>query len=218
MSENKNQKNKMSIKLPELGQHLVFCGTTGSGKSYFAKKLLEKFDRFFIFDTHNSFTTKAYILNSPEFLTSKLLLFNRIRYIPKLDYRSKQFFNYVIKKLVVDNSGKKRIIYIDEIFHLGFGANFPDWLSRGISTARQRKTSFWVASQRPSNIPMAVLTEATKIYCFYLSYEEDINKLALFVRDTKNFKEAMKELKYDYSFIEIDRIKGIWKKYPKLEV
>lgn len=217
MSENKEQQKQMIIKLPELGQHLVFCGTTGSGKSYFAKKLMEKFDRYFIFDTHGTFKIDGVSVSTPKNLIQKLKGFDRIRYTPDFDYRTKDFYNYVIKKLVIDKAGKKRIIYIDEIFHLGFGISFPDWISRGISTARQRQTSFWIASQRPSNIPMAVLTEATKIYCFYLSYEEDINKLSLFVRDSKNFKEAMKDLKYDYSFIEIDRIKGTWVKYPKLE-
>jgi len=179
--------------------------------------LLESFPRYFVFDTHGSFAVDGAKIKSPENLSLKMSIFDKIRYIPALEYRTRDFFNFVVKKLVLEKSGKNRIIYIDEIYHLGFGASFPDWLSRGISTARQRKTSFWVSSQRPSNIPMAILTEASKIYCFYLSYEEDIKKLSLFVRDVKNFREVMRGLEYDYSFIEIDRIKGTWQKFPKIK-
>ena len=74
-----------------------------------------------------------------------------------------------------------------------------------------------MSSQRPTNIPMAILTESRLIYVFYLSYEEDIKKVAKFVKNSKRFQEVLQELEYDYSFIEIDRIKGTWKKFPKIK-
>lgn len=205
------------ILLPKLGEHLIFCGTTGSGKTYLAERMLAQYDRTFVFDTHNSLNSvDGAKVKTPENLTLNLAIYSKIRYIPKLDYRTKTAFNFVVKKLMTERGGKNRVIYIDEIYHLGYAQSFPDWLARGISTARQRKTSLFISSQRPTNIPMSLLTEASRIFCFYLSYDEDIKKLSLFVRDSKNFKEEMLKQKYDYSFIEIDRIKGLWTKHQKL--
>lgn len=207
------------ITLPEIGKHITFCGTTGSGKTFLAQEMLKSYDRYFIFDTQDSIKLEdAVKLTSPENLKRKLRFFDKIRYVPELQYRTKEIFNLVTKTLFTSKYGKKRIIYIDEIFHLGFGISFPDWLSRGISTARQKKISLWTASQRPTNIPMAILTESSRIYLFYLSYAEDIKKVSKFTRDERRFLEVVKELKYDYSFIEIDRIKGEWKKMGKLSI
>lgn len=210
-----------TITLPKYGEHLIFCGTTGSGKTVLAGEMLKNYERYFVFDTHDAL--KKYLpgatkINGPSNLSRKLMLNDKIRYVPDLEYRNRGDFNYVIKKLFTNKNGRERIIYIDEIFHLGYGMSFPDWLARGISTARQRKTSLWTSSQRPTNIPLSILTESKIIYLFYLSYAEDIKKVSKFTRDERNFREAVQELKYDYSFIEIDRIKGLWRKMPKLKL
>ncbi len=206
-----------TLQLPRPGEHVVFVGTTGSGKTYLASKLLSYVERSIVFDTHGTVPVEGSVkVDHPGAVAWNLRWYHRIRYVPKLEYRTREHWNQVVKFLLTRNLGKKRVIYIDEIFHLGFGPSFPDWLSRGISTARQRQTSFWISSQRPMNIPMAVMTEASRIYAFYLSYEDDIKKLSKFVRDSKAFQEVMLGLKYDYSFVEIDRIKGTWRKLPKL--
>lgn len=206
------------ITLPKKGDHLIFCGTTGSGKSYLAQEMLKNYERYFIFDTHGSLKLdNAIKIIEPMNLEKKLRAFDKIRYVPRLEYRTKAHFNAVFKTLMTNKYAKNRIIYIDEIYHLGFGQSFPDWLSRGISTARQKKISIWTSSQRPSNIPMAILTESRRIYLFYLSYAEDIKKIAKFTRDEKALLKEVEELGYDYSFIELDRIRGSWKKLTPLK-
>ncbi|MBT9131454.1 MAG: hypothetical protein DDT41_01760 [candidate division WS2 bacterium] len=206
------------IALPEYGEHLIFCGTTGSGKTYLAQNMIANYDRYFVFDTHNTLQMEGVLITNPYRMNSKILGYDKIVYRPDLEWRTKEAYNYVIKMLVTTRGGKNRIIYIDEIFHLGYGQSFPDWLSRGISTARQRKSSFWISTQRPSNIPMAILTEARRIYIYYLSYSEDVKKLAKFSRDPTNFYRSASTLKYDYSFLELDRIKGSFSKHSPLKV
>lgn len=214
------------ITLPKLGEHLIFCGTTGSGKTVLAQELLSNYDKIFVFDTQDSLKIPdAVKVTSPIGLGRKLKSLSRIRYVPKLEYRTKDYFNAVIKYLLLTKNifdrqevWKNGIIYIDEIYHIGYGQSFPDWLSRGIATARQKKISIWVSSQRPTNIPMPLMTESRRIYLFYLSYAEDLKKISKFTRDEKHFLEVIRELKYDYSFIELDRITGMWRKLPKLQI
>ena len=38
-----------SIKIPDYGKHIMFLGSTGSGKSYLAEKMLKGVKRYFIF-------------------------------------------------------------------------------------------------------------------------------------------------------------------------
>ena len=207
------------ITIPKLGEHIVFCGTTGSGKTFLAKEMLKRYEKIFLFDTHNGLgDVEGIKITSPLNIEKKLRSFDKIRYVPDLKYRSKNWFNYVIKTLMTSKYGRGRVIYIDEIFHLGFGQSFPDWLSKGISTARQKKISIWTCSQRPTNVPMSILTESRRVYIFYLSYMEDLKKLSKFTRDEKRFLKEIESLAYDYSMIELDRIKGSWVKLSPLKI
>lgn len=210
-----------SLTLPEYGKHVVFLGATGSGKTVLAERMLSNFDNIFAIDTQDALEIEAKVLRNPKSLGLWLKIYHKIRYVPKMEYMNSTAYNYIFKVLL--DSSKKRhkkskIIYIDEIYHLGYGASFPNWLPRSITTARQRGISFWISTQRPRNIPLPVLTEASKIYVFYLNKEEDIDFISGFARtDKRAFRRELMEQKDDYSFFEIDARKGTWVKYPKIK-
>lgn len=207
------------IKLPEYGKHLVFAGTTGSGKTYLAERMLVNYDSYFAIDTQDSLNLEAVKVTNPEFLRLKLLAFKKIRYVPKPEYLNKTSWDYVFRELLNFSSKKKqrpKVVYIDEIYHVGYGAGFPSWLPKAITTARQRKLSFWISTQRPSQIPMPILSECSKFFIFYLGYEEDIKKMSKFSRDDK-LKEEIMKCKFDFSFIEVDRAEGNFVKHEKLK-
>jgi|BarGraIncu00421A_1022006.scaffolds.fasta_scaffold36701_2 hypothetical protein len=211
----------MELKLPEYGQHIVFCGSTGSGKSYLAERMLRCFDHYFAIDTQNSLNLDdARTITTPAQLASHLRWQKKLKYIPALNQRERGTWNSIFAALDASSTKRKpseRIIYIDEIFHLGYGPSFPIWLPRAITTARQKRISYWIATQRPKQIPMPVLSEASKIYAFYLSREDDIHYLAGFARSDKDkFEAALLSQKNDYSFIEIDVRTGSWHQYSKL--
>jgi len=208
----------MIIKLPEYGEHICFAGTTGSGKTYLAERMLSKLDNYFVIDTQDGMNVPGVKIDTPTGLKWKLWMFKKIRYVPKPEYLNKQAWEMVFKQILQSSSKKKqnkRIIYIDEIYHVGYGVNFPSWLPKAITTARQRKLSFWISTQRPSQIPLPILSECSRIFAFYLGYEEDIKKLSKFNRKG-DLKEAIMACKFDYSFIEIDRAKGNYVKHNKL--
>jgi hypothetical protein len=145
----------------------------------------------------------------------------KLIYNPTPELLEKDYWDYLFSSLLQSSTKrnlKPRICYIDEIYHLGYGyANFPKWLAKSVTTARQRKISYWISAQRPRLIPPEVVTEASKIYVFYLSKADDMKFIASFARsDPKELFIALADQKDDYSFIEIDNRKGTWIKYPPL--
>jgi len=209
------------LKLPNYGQHIAFVGATGSGKTYLASRMLKYYDSYFLIDTQDSLDLGGKLVREPNRLAWWLRLYDQIRYVPKPEYLDAVYFNYVFKQLLESSSKKRkrpRVIYIDEIYHIGYGAGFPIWLPKSITTARQRGISFWIAAQRPRNIPGPVLSEASKIYVFYLNKEDDIKYISSFARmDKRLLEKALYEQEDDFSFIEVDARKGIWQKYPKIK-
>lgn len=210
------------LKLSDYGQHIVFIGATGSGKTVLATEMMKHYERYFAIDTQDALEIDGKMVRSPEKIQWYLKLYDRIRYVPKPEYLHGSYFNYIFKKILESSSKKRkspRVVYIDEIYHIGYGAGFPAWLPKAITTARQRGISFWISSQRPRNIPMPVLSEASKIYVFYLNKEDDIKYISGFARKNKKELEAMLfNQEDDFSFIEIDARKGLWQKLPKLKI
>jgi len=208
--------------MPEYGKHIIFLGSTGSGKSVLAQEMLRYYDRKFVIDTQDSLDVKGSRIRSPDLLSLRLKIHDNIHYVPRPEYLNRDTWNEVLKTLLMSSEKrhpKKRIVYIDEIFHLGFGhAAFPDWLSKSVTTARQRKIGYWISTQRPRMIPGEILTEAAKIYVFYLSKADDIKFISGFSRsDPKELQTLLSSQKDDFSFIEIDNRKGTYTKFPKIK-
>jgi hypothetical protein len=211
-----------SISLPPYGQHLVFLGATGSGKTFLAETMLRYYESILAINSQDSLELKGFEVKNPNSLNWSLPLCKKLIYTPKPEFLDKHSFNYVFKKFLESSSKKKpnpRICYIDEIYHCGYGNSFPQWLPKGLATARQKQLSFWISTQRPKAIPIPVLTEASKIFVFFLNREDDIKYVSGFARkDQKGFMQALYEQTDDHSFIVIDARKGEWEKYPKLKV
>jgi len=213
-----------SLSLNTPGQHIVLVGSTGSGKSEFAQTLLNMRGSILAIDTQDSLDklTEVKTFHDPHGLGMRLKFYKRLRYIPKGEYRDREWWNFVFETFLHSSSKKKprpRTLYIDEIYHIGYGISFPNQLPRAITTARQRKLSFVIATQRPRQIPMPVLSEASKIIVFYLSKFDDRKVISQFVR--KDPKEMMRELEAqedDYSFLVIDNRKGTYEKYPPIKL
>ena len=213
-----------AINIPAYGKHVMFLGSTGSGKSYLAEKMLSKVKSYFIFDTQDVFDfDNAKIVTKPsEAVKAIQKNIKRIIYKPHRKYQSREINEIIINELL-DSSSKKhkkpRIIYIDEIFHLGYERSFPSALPIGMAISRQRALSFWISTQRPKLIPTNILSEASYIFCFFLSKRMDIEYLADNIRaDKKEFiNNSLQMKKEDYNFILLDQNNGIYTIYPKIK-
>lgn len=211
------------LKLPEYGQHLVFAGSTGSGKTYLAQNLLRYYNSFFAIDSQDSLEgIKGMRFHNPRSIGFLLRWIKKLHYIPKPEYLEREVFDYVFRELLESSTKRKphpRIVYIDEIYHVGYGVNFPPWLPKAITTARQRKLSFWISTQRPAQIPIPIMSEATRMYVYMLNRDEDMKRVASYARtDKKGLYIQLLDQKKDHSFIEIDLTNGSWKKFPPLNI
>ena len=213
-----------SLDLNTPGQHIVLVGSTGSGKSEFAQAVLNMRESILAIDTQDSLDKLRDVktFSDPHGLGVRLKFHKRLRYIPRGEYRDRDWWNFLFETFLHSSTKKKpkpRTLYIDEIYHIGYGISFPSQLPRSITTARQRKLSFVIATQRPRQIPMPVLSEASKIIVFYLSKFDDRKIISQYVR--KDPREMMRELEDqedDYSFLVIDNRKGTYEKYPPIKL
>lgn len=213
-----------SLKLPEYGQHIIFLGATGSGKTFFAEKLLSHYHNYFAVDVQDGLDLPGNVITTPKLLKFNLKWHDKIRYTPKPEYVEKDSFDTVFRTLLESSTKKNpkpKIIYIDEIFFLGYGfMNFPRWLVKSIPTARQRKLSYWISTQEPKNIPGNMLSQASKIYVFSLAKLDHIKYVSTFAGEgVKELANVLQEIRKEdeHGFVEIDNRKGTWSVFPKIK-
>jgi hypothetical protein len=215
-----------TIQIIKPGEHILALGRTGSGKTYFSERFIQSSGLpYFCIDTQDSVDLPGYVLTSPNpwpGLDYYLKKYDQIRYVPKMKYREREWWNWLFEKLVFSSSKKDphpRIIHINEIYHIGYGIFFPDWVSKGLTTARQRHISFYIEAQRPKNIPTPVISESSRIYCFKLKRKDDKKYVAENCgEDEKEMFAVLNSLELDHSFIEINDTAGTWRKMPKIKV
>jgi len=209
--------------LPGYGQHIVFLGSTGSGKSTAAEEMLQYYSHYVAVDSQDSLDKLTGLtIRTPAGIKTAVNLFPRLIYKPRPDYLTKRNFDQFFR-IMLESTSKKRprpkILYIDEIYHVGYGASFPSWLPRSITTARQRHLSFWMSTQRPKQIPAPVMSEASRIIIYRLAKEDDIKYAASFARsNSKELYRVLQEQQDDFSFIEINTRTGQWEKKPALTI
>jgi energy-coupling factor transporter ATP-binding protein EcfA2 len=75
------------LELPEYGKHIVFLGTTGSGKSQMAQALLPYYEKYLVIDTQDSIDLEGKRVREPDklgrMLVNPLIETDRILYVPK---------------------------------------------------------------------------------------------------------------------------------------
>jgi energy-coupling factor transporter ATP-binding protein EcfA2 len=213
------------IKIPGTGQQIIAVGTRGSGKSELMSCLVQlaPAQRKFIIDTQDGLEGEfpGYkLIKTPQALAWKLKIWKKIRYVPDNQYRNRIAWEYIFN-VIAESSSKKKPkaidFYIDELFHCGYGMSFPSSLPILCSTARQKRIGVYISTQRPSMIPIPILTEATTIFVFYLKYLEDLKKIGKFSRMEALPKE-LREMQLNHQFIELDGLTGTYRIMPKLDL
>lgn len=156
------------VKAPQIkirdDEHVVFAGTTGTGKTELVKHLLLGLNRVTVIDTKNE-------LNWPGFRISKNLPFYgddwHIIYRPRRSEAGDLDLADFIQKLY---RKKKNSIYVDELFTIKeFFPNTLNELAEIMRVGRSRHVRIWFGVQRPKWVPPFFLSESRVRFQFYLN-------------------------------------------------
>lgn len=212
-----------TLTIPKYGQHAMFLGSTGSGKTYLAERMLDNVNSYFVFDTQDSLDLIASVRVTNPKECIKLLKkgIKKIQYCPEFKYQNKIINGFILDEIMQSSSKrhkKPRVIYIDEIFHFGYDNSFPKEIPVALATCRQKAISIWISTQRPKRIPTNILSESTYIYQFFLTKYDDIDIVADSVRNQKEYIDTAVNLdKEEHAFIVVDQSNGTFKKYNAIE-
>ena len=171
----------------EPGERTFIVGSTGSGKTYLARRLLWNAKNLVVVDVKHGFTwsdTKnANTGDSPYdlvFTTLAELLAWTGKGKPAIfqpDFAD-------IKNGIVDDffklcwNWKTPLVYCDEILDLAPRGQLPFWFEKVIKQGRQRGITCVFGSQRPKRIPMEVVTESQHYFIGRLAARDDRERMA----------------------------------------
>jgi len=169
-------------------ERVFLTGRTRSGKTFLARNLLAPIERLIMLDPKG---TLADWRLDPWDRESRRLLDHgepvRARVaLPPTAEDDEDFWNEVL--FACWNAGNVTV-YVDEVYLLKpmDHGTYPSYLSRVYTGGGERGIGAWATAQRPTLIPLTLMTEATHVFAFRLLREDDRVTLA------KNTHPAMEE-------------------------
>lgn len=163
---------------------LFAAGMTGSGKTFAVRKLAAPLKRFLLFDTKG---TLANWNTVPWDSTSRKLLEDgkpvRARLIAPLDNLADdeelKTDPYWTDAMIAAFYAGDVVIYVDELYAvIPNPRKFPRVLRAIYTRGREFNVGFWSAAQRPTDIPLFVISEADHEFMFRLNLDDDIKRMA----------------------------------------
>lgn len=174
--------------IPERGERVLIMGQTGSGKTLFAVWMIKRIQRapIVIYDTKGE---SKFLSLQPSIVVND---FSDVVHA----YNEGQH-DYIILQPPPEMLGEPKALddllfrhylelpldaYIDEIktFHTTTGRVFKGLMSL-LERGRSKGITTIMSTQRPAFMSKSAMTEAQKMFIFYLGYEDDIKRVAAFV-------------------------------------
>jgi len=162
--------------------HVFIAGTTGSGKTFLAKTYLAGSDKpVFVLDTKRTFEweqipdKQLIICNRLEQIPNATANYKYIIYRPEFDEQTQEFFNSFFKYCF---QLRNCTVYVDEAMQVCPNPyKMPEYYKAILTQGRELNVNVWSASQRPSNIPVLIMSESAHWFIFRLNAPADRKKL-----------------------------------------
>lgn len=153
---------------------VAIVGKTGSGKTYLARRLCSTVSRLVVID-HKSSLTDWSTLPPVESSWRKLDAGDPVRL--RVVYEDDTTYETAIARALAAHNCT---IYIDEVYGITEIGRRPRALIAALTRGREFGVGVWTSTQRPSHLPLFVLSEADHYFVFRVNLEEDRKRLAAF--------------------------------------
>lgn len=189
----------MQIKQSE---HVFIAGMTGSGKTYLAETYLASYPNVIALDTKGfiDWSIAGYVPVYERLVDLQNFGEGKAIYRPAPEEMNEDFYNLFFKWVY---ERQNTICYIDELMSVATASTVPFYLKAILTRGRQRNTSCWALTQRPSGIPLITMSEATHYFIFDLKLEEDRERIRRITGSDL----------FEYKPSEYGKLKGIKKDY-----
>lgn len=168
--------------------HVLVCGSTGTGKSHLCENYLRTYKYVVKLDTKNEtferrsmgkspwsglvegkdFTVVYHLYDLDEVETDKII------YVPDYDEQNQETFNQFFRWIFERGN---TILWIDELMSIGSVNSFPRELGRLMQQGRSKGCGVWSCTQRPSGIPSCVPANCRYFFCFTMTLPQDRKRM-----------------------------------------
>lgn len=153
---------------------MVIVGMTGSGKTFFAEKILAWRKHVIVYDLKGEIKWKGYAI-CKSFETLQECEYPKIIFKPPLEFirdkeQVEEFFRWVYDR-------GNCTLYVDELMTTCFKGQISYWLLAIITRGRELGVSLISSTQRPKQVPVTVFTESENWVVFRLQAYGDAKRI-----------------------------------------
>lgn len=159
---------------------VFLAGQTGSGKTHLAINLLKNANRLVVIDSKHNLADKMDLERHSTAAMRKLFRGKDARVQIKIPTVSDKalniFFDNVFEQIFKIGN---LIVYVDEVYAVTRSAHYTSKYFNAIYTRGREvaNVGIWSSVQRPSNIPLYVMTESEHSFIFRLQAKIDRDKI-----------------------------------------
>lgn len=180
-------------KVPDEKKVILILGQRGSGKSYLAKRMLNDFDRYLIYDTLGEYREGIIFDNLDDLKKFWLSVCEKKFRMIYQPLNPAQDFEAVCE--LVFASGQMTFL-VEEVDNFCSPMAMSDELANIIQRGRHKDITFIGVSQRPFGINRLISSQAKEIYSFIHKEPRDIDYLKSFIGDEAGQIENLKQYQY----------------------
>lgn len=160
--------------LPGATDRAAIVGQTGSGKTYLAERILAFRAYCVVYDAKGRIAWPGWEVHT-RLVDLKRSESPRLIYRPTYhelvdEEKVNEFFAWVYDH-------ESRTCYIDEIYAIAKGDNYPYYYGACLTRGREKDISIITSTQRPSRVPVVMFSESEHVYCFKLKMEQDRDRV-----------------------------------------
>lgn len=191
---------------PGLTDRANLVGMTGSGKTYLAEELLKSRPYVVVHDSkgrinwrgYTRYTTLAGVVKAGDAGETRII------YAPDHNelvdaQKIAAFFQWIFYR-------QNTTVYVDEVYAVCDGNQIPHYYHACLTRGREIGISVFSSTQRPKQIPQAILSESEHYYIFRLQLPQDRLKIREIVPISESQLLSLKKFQFYYCTADGDNI------------